>query len=270
MKLINITLFSITILVNSCYSQKKDQESSCSRSNLQELHQASEYNEIGSVFYYDENCKVDSLRLEFKLDDRSFTNSKNFKLENLLIKLGYIGEDTSHFSEQIVLDKFIFSKKNLNVIAKFPLTDTRLDSINYLVVETVGVEEGRMSISNLYSYNNSLFLVGKQNTYLDHKAFLKTNVVYNIISTKNNIINKISLTVKTTNIDALTAYNVVVNGIELNFKYSVNASFNNFKIEDKGCVLENVLKMNGNYLELKLDVSKLNIKKIDKVEANLY
>ncbi|WP_255535158.1 hypothetical protein, partial [Cellulophaga sp. E16_2] len=242
----------------------------CLKRNISELHEISEQNEIKAGFHYNENCKLDSLSLEFKLDDRSFTNSKNFKLENLLIKLGYIGEDTSHFSEQIVLDKFIFSKKKLNVITKFPLTDTRLDSINYLVVETIGYENGKTLVSNLYTYNNSLFLVDKQNTYLDHKAFLKTNVVYNIVSTKNNIINKISLTVKTTNIDALTAYSVIVNGIELHFKYSVNASFNDFKIEDKGCVLENVLKMNGNYLELKLDVSKLNIKKIDKIEANLH
>ncbi|ADV49265.1 hypothetical protein Celal_1967 [Cellulophaga algicola DSM 14237] len=241
----------------------------CLKRNISELHEISGQNEIKARFHYNENCKLDSLSLEFKLDDRSFGNEEDFNLDFIVADIGYIHKDSTYFMKQFNTKEFQKSGINGNVMVSFPLEGVALDTINFIAVSTIGNEREKTLVSNLYCYNNTLFLVDKQKTYLDHKAFLNTNVVYSIVSTKNNIIDKISLTVKTTNIDALTAYNIVVNGTELNFKHSINISFRDSKKEDKGCLLENVLKMNDNYLELKLDVSKLNIKKIDKVEANL-
>ncbi|WP_233268674.1 hypothetical protein [Cellulophaga sp. L1A9] len=271
MKLLFEILLVTLLSFNSCLSGKDKQTSNdCIKNSFNVLQEISDENEIKTNFYYNKNCKLDSLRLEFKLDDRSFGNEEDFNLDFIVADIGYIHKDSTYFMKQFNTKEFQKSGINGNVMVTFPLEGVAVDTINFIAVSTIGNEREKTLVSNLYSYNNSLFLVDKQNTYLDHKAFLKKNVIYNIISTKNNIIDKILLTVKTTNIDALTAYNVVVNGIELNFKYSVNASFSDFKKEDKGCILENVLKMNGNYLELELDVSKLNIKKIDKIEANLY
>ena len=71
-------------------------------------------------------------------------------------------------------------------------------------------------------------------------------------------------------IDYLTKYKININDtLELNFRNSIKASFNELKLQDKNVKMSDLLKQNKSFITFKLDLSKLNLLKINSVEVSL-
>ncbi|WP_148307510.1 hypothetical protein [Cellulophaga baltica] len=164
-------------------------------------------------------------------------------------------KDSSYLIGQKSASNFYLNSQTGFVTATFPITGVTLSTINYIQVNTIGVEKGQTVVSNLYPYENSLALAKMEQTYLDHKAFLNTNVHHVVQEVKDRAIDKILLTVKAKNIDTLSYYNITINGVPLKFRASVKASFKDFQHENKACVFSNYnITINGVPLKFRASV----------------
>ena len=270
MKFIFIKVLGIILLLSSCMPKKKEeQQQSSSKCDLVTIQKISSTNEVELKSYFNENCTIDSIQVSFELDERSFENKNDYSLENVLASMGYMEKDSSYLIGQKSASNFYLNSQSGFVTATFPITGVTLSTINYIQVSTIGVEKEQTIVSNLYPYENSLALAKMEQTYLDHKAFLNTNVHHEVQEVKDGIIDKISLTVKAKNIDTLSYYNIAINGVPLKFRSSVKASFKDFQHENKACEFSNLLKMNKNYLKFDLAIGALDIEEIQELSVDL-
>jgi hypothetical protein len=250
--------------------------SSCSSKNRKEAKERTDYFEANASlksdikFSYHKNRYIDSIAVTFKLDERSFKNYDDYKLKGLIIEAAYISKDTTAFISQISNPKFEINDLK-EVYTSLNIGHEKMDSINYLTVQTIGRHMGKNILSHLYTYENSLSLINMEETYLDYPAFTDTNVHFKDISGSNTKIDSIKVTVKSDkDIDKITRFGITVNdSINFNFRNSIHANYENRTTLDRGIKMYGLLKRYKNFCDFKLDLSHLNIRMLHSVKVQL-
>lgn len=230
---------------------------------------------ITSIYYDKTNCKINKLGMKVLLDERSGNIKSIEEIIDIAIKLGVIGDTLINNVISPTDVKFKKTSSRKILLIDYVFEKPFLDSINLIDVSTIAIinESGKKNIlkSDSYFYKNSIKLLGIENTYMHYNAFIDKKVRYKNLSKKEKYIDSILVTVKVNQlIDNITDYKILLNiKNELKYKYSINASFNNFIVENKGCKLYNVLKLNKDFLQFKLNIKKLKIEKITSLDVSL-
>lgn len=268
MKYLIIKLFLAFLILNSCGENKI---SNCKKKNSTITNEISTENEIFTSFHYGNKCYIDSIQIAFKLDERSLDYKYDYELKNNLIDLGYISQDTSYFITQIADKKFKYDKKNRLVNTSVNILESKIDTINYISIQTIGIQNKKQILSHSYFYNTSIDLIEMKNSYLDYNAFKNKKVRFKILGNKTKKIDSIEVTanVVNQNIDDIIDYKIIVNKKEIKFKQSIKASYNGSINYNNGIKIYNVLKMNKNFLKFKLDFTELDITKLDSLKLFL-
>ena len=222
---------------------------------------------------YNDSCNLSSINFIFKVDERSGVIKRSTDLKKLVIDGGYIDRNNHNlFFSQKTIDNFYFDGKNNLVSGEFNI-DSKLDSINFITINTVSynLKSKKKIVSPFYTYRNSLALIGFENSYMDYKAFKETNIKFKDLTLNKKQIDSILITVKNQEfIDDLTNYNVTINDtLNFNFRNSIKAGFNDFKLMDNNVNMFNFLKMNEHFFTFKLDLHKISLKSVDSIKINV-
>lgn len=260
-------------LIVSCKKNKSKQKVFCKKQDLIIKDTLFDESDILSSFYYGDSCRIKKLNMFVFLDKRSGNITSREMIKDVSVKLGFYPDTLVNFlisNKKISLHEV---EKGVVLNVKHDFKTSFLDSINFIDLKTISINntEGKMKIlkSDSYFYNNSKSLLGIQDSYLDYKAFEKEKIKYKILSKEGDYIDTILFTVKTNNIDNIKLYDIIVNSINLNFTYSIKASFKNFKNTDKGCLLYDVVKLNKDFLRFKLNINSLKLESLDEVIVKL-
>ena len=259
----------------SCKNDKSVKISTCNKSNVIIKDTIFSNSEILSSIYYNHDCKIRKLTLMVLLDERSGTLQKIDKLNDVVLTLG----DFSDSLMRIVRssnETHLFKKDESSILEiEYKFEKPFLEILNFIDLKTISLENvnntSEILKSDSYFYKNSKALLGIENTYLDYSAFKDTNFHFKNISQSKSKIDSILITVKPNkSIDDITKYNIILNDtLSLNFKNSILANYRNHKTKDKGSVMYNLLKNNKDFTSFKLNLSSLNLYKLNSIKVSL-
>lgn len=228
-------------------------------------------NIISSIYYDNNTCKISKLELVILLDSRSGIIESAKDIKNVTFKLGVLGDTL--ISGLIDHNKIRLKNRAEEKILLFDYSFDKpfLDSINIIDIQTISLNKKSILKSESYFYKNTAAILEIENSYLDYKAFNKTNFKIKDLSSVKKQIDSILVTFKHNGfIDDLTKFNITINDtLDYHFRNSIKASYNNFKLIDKNVQMFNYLKMNKYFLTFKLDLHKINLKSIDSINVNI-
>ena len=264
----------IILLLFSCKNSNSKTTANCKKKDLILTDTIFSSSEILSSIYYNDECQIEKLKLYILLDNRSGYLTSKSNLIGLQLTLGFYPDTLAGFF--IDKDKTsIFNDNNSILQIEHEFEKPFLDSLNFVNLETISYDItktfSQTTQSYPYFYNSSKSILEVENTYLDYKAFTKTNVHYKNISKSKSNIDSILITVKPNkDIDEITKYNIVINDtLSFKFRNSIIANFQNFKTKNKNARMYHLLKNDKNFTSFKLDLSKLKLNKINLIRAEL-
>ncbi|WP_346882978.1 hypothetical protein [uncultured Algibacter sp.] len=232
-------------------------------------------NILSSIYYDTLDCKINKLEIVTLLDNRSGNIKSSKDIKDIVVKFGLLKDtivsDVIN-SKEIKLNK---TEQGHILIFDYHFEKPFLDSINIIDLKTISLDytsnAKKILKSDSYFYKNSAKILDIENTYLDYNAFSKNKIKFKTLSVNKTSLDSILVTIKANHlpIEDIKDYKIILNDNELNFKYNIKASFNNFKVEDNYCRIYDVKKLNSKFLQFKLNIKYLNLKKIDDFEIIL-